>query len=58
MADIPRLKVKTLPGEDGNTFVALTRGELAWMRVRYNEITNICNELIDALEEHEKESTR
>lgn len=58
MADIPRLKVQIKPGEDGKPFVALTRGELAWVRVRYNEITTICDQLIDALEAHEKESTR
>ena len=49
----PKLHARLNTQPDGQMYVAIMRGQLAWIRVNLTEIPTICNQLMDIYEEQE-----
>ena len=50
----PKLHARLNRGQDGKPYVAITRGQLAWIRVNLTEIPDLCDRLIDIYEQENK----
>lgn len=54
MSGMPGIQVKAYRHNDGSSFIAIQRGSLFWTKIRTDEVVQLCNDLMDALEDMEK----
>ena len=50
----PKLHARLNTQPDGQMYVAIMRGQLAWIRVNLTEIPDLCDRLIDIYEQENK----